>query len=153
MILSSCGDRGNLKDAAKQIDSIVSRIKGSDPETAEHAGARKIHFLDFDGDGIKDVIASFTIVGGSGRNQNNGYSIYMSALRGQDGSFLEVGTVKVGGKGERNLNFDSVEFEEGAVVVKTAEYAPSDPMCCPSREGRVRFLVSTSGIRELAKAH
>lgn len=148
---SSCDDRGNLKVAAKQIDAIVSRIEGSGPKTIECTGARRTHFLDFDGDGKKDIIASFTTVSASRRNSN--YSIYISALRGQDGSFVEVGTLKVGGKGERNLNFDSVEFEKGAVVVKTAEYAAGDPMCCPSREGRVRFLVNTSGIRELAKAH
>ncbi len=149
ILLSSCSDRPDQKDAAARIDAIVARIKGRDAHATEYPDTRKYHYVDINGDGVPDVVALFTVEGFGG---GNNYSFYLSVLRNNKGVLAEVDTVKAGGKGERELNFDTVRLKQGTLELDTKEYAPDDPMCCPSRAGIARFAIA-GGIREIARAH
>ena len=148
-MLSSCGDRPNHEEVTKQVESVIARVKGKDPHAIENTEARKVHVMDFDKDGTNDAVVFFTIEGAGG---GNNYSIYMSALRGKGETFVEAGTLRIGAKGKRHVNSDTARFENGVIVVGTTEYAPDDPMCCPSKPGHAKFEVVKGKIRELAGA-
>ncbi|QSA96295.1 hypothetical protein [Methylococcus sp. EFPC2] len=151
LALASCEDPSDdppapVAEATKYVDAIVSRIKGNDPDAEEYAEARKIHVLDVDGDGVKDVVAFFTVEGFDG---GNNYHFYLSVLRGRPGSLAEAGTLKIGGKGWRHIDFDRLGLEGGRLIVQTSEYEQGDPLCCPSRTGRARFKIDDHGLKEV----
>lgn len=148
LFLPACGEQKKLKEISSHVDAAVRQIKGGDRQAAEYAEVRKINFLDFDRDGTKDAIVFFTIEGSGG---GDNYSFYMLALRAKDDGFVQAGTIRVGAKGERHVNFDAVRLEHGAVVIETTEYGPEDAMCCPSKPATAKFEIINGNIRELAK--
>lgn len=145
LLLSACGDGKKLEEAGQKIDAIVKKLNRDDPDASEHTEARMIHLLDIDKDGRKDAVAFFTIEGMGG---GNGYSFYMTVLYGGDKGFSNIGTLKVGGKGERHVNFDKIALDRETLVVETTEYAEGDPMCCPSRPGEARFSIARGHLAE-----
>lgn len=148
LLFSACGEQHKTAEASRQLDAIVKKILGGERSASENVSARKIHLLDFDHDGVKDVIAFFTIEGQGG---GNNYRFYMTVLRGNGEGFVKIGTLKVGAKGERQVDFDNVHIENGMIIVATSEYAADDPMCCPSRPVNAKFAVVNGHLRELAK--
>lgn len=134
--------------AENRINEIVSRITGADGYATEYAKARKYHFLDIDDDGIKDVVSFFTIEGSGG---GNNYFFYMTVLLNKKGKISELGTIEVGGKGMRDVNFDKVAINKGNLELETTEYGPDDAMCCPSKVSSARFLV-TGNVEEVSVA-
>jgi hypothetical protein len=148
ILLVSCGDKSSNKveKAEDRIDAIVSRIKGSDAQAYEYNKARKYHFIDIDGDGNKDVVSFFTIEGVGG---GNSYTFYMSVLLHNNGKLSELGTIVVGGKGRRSVNFDKVGLNKDSIELETTEYGPDDPMCCPTKASTARFLL-TGGVKEVS---
>lgn len=146
LLLSACGDSHKIAEINRQLDAIVKKILGSDRSASENVSARKIYLLDVDHDGVKDAIAFFTIGGQGG---GNNYRFYMTVLRGNGEGFVKIGTLKVGAKGERQVDFDNVYIENGTIIVTTSEYAADDPMCCPSRPSNAKFKVTNGSFSEL----
>lgn len=148
LLLTACGDQEKIREANRQVDAVVKKIIGGDRSASENPEARRIHLLDFDHDGVKDVIALFTIEGMGG---GNNYSFYMIALRSKGEGLVKAGTLKVGAKGKRHVNFDAVRLENRMLLLEVTEYGPDDPMCCPSKVATAKFEVMNGTLRELTK--
>jgi hypothetical protein len=53
----------------------------------------------------------------------------------------------VGGKNEKSVQ--SVMIKAGKIYLQTKEYLPTDPGCCPSKQGRLRFILSRGRLKEI----
>ncbi|MGE5444047.1 MAG: hypothetical protein ACM3SR_05505 [Ignavibacteriales bacterium] len=100
---------------------------------------------DSDRDGTEDFIVLFTIegAGGEGNNHIDFLSVFLSSHH------WKPITVQTGERGVR----DPIEInvEDGKIVLKTLEYLPSDPQCCPSGKGKLVYEIRNGKLRLLTK--
>ncbi len=133
----------------KQIDAIITDMKAGDQHAAEYRKVRRYHKLDVDEDGIKDVIALFTI---EGFNGGNNYHFYIAALRGNGDEFSFIDAIEIGREGNRHIDFNEVTVRNGKIVVGTREYVRNsqqfDPNCCPSKKAQAVFEIKNGKLQE-----
>lgn len=97
----------------------------------EYKKARRFCVGDIDRDGTDDIAVLYTIV---------------SFCCGNNSQFKLVASIKVGGKGERWVEFN--EIKGGKILLNTDEYLPDDPMCCPSGKGRTTYSLKNGKLVE-----
>ena len=95
---------------------------------------------DVDGDRVADFLVVFTIEGVEGSANN---SIQFLALFTSRAAWRPV-VVEVARRGKRVVR--SIHAVVGVVDLGTLEYAPPDPMCCPSRTGSLRVVLRDGKI-------
>ena len=76
----------------------------------------------------------------------NDYQFYLAVFLKKGSGYKLVGAEKVGGKGEREVAFDTIE--KGKILLTTDEYLPDDPMCCPSSKGRTAYFLKDGKLIE-----
>jgi hypothetical protein len=121
----------------RDIAQRTARLGGN-----EFCEYRRYAVGDWDGDHLDDLAVTFNVEGANGDGNNvSGYLlVYLSSRH--EAAPLEAA---VGTRGKYLP--DALEAGSGrTLVVKTVEWAPRDPMCCPSRHGSRVFKVLPSGL-------
>jgi hypothetical protein len=128
-----------LQNAAveRDIAQRAARLHGN-----EYCEYRRYAVGDWDGDRLDDLAVTFNVEGANG--SGNGISAYLLVYLSSrhEAAPLEAA---VGRRGE----FLPASIEAGigrTITVKTVEWSPRDPMCCPSRHGSRVFRVLPSGL-------
>ena len=101
-------------------------------------------FGDMNGDGRKDAVVLYTLEGEGGAN--NWEQFVAVFLAAGDGSYKFQTRRLVGGKGMCSVEIRSVVNRE--VRLKTKEYLPDDPDCCPSRRGSAALRLAGKRLLE-----
>jgi hypothetical protein len=87
---------------------------------------------DLDGDGFDD--AAVLLAESSG---GSGVFTYLAIVACRDGRAVNIGTI---GLGDRVM-IRSMTGQEGAIVVEFVAAGPGEPLCCPTRKVRNRYLL------------
>lgn len=117
---------------------------GSKCRGTEYRKARRFSFGDIDGDGKDDIAVLYTI---EGFCCGNNYQFYLAVFLNKGSSYDLVASEKVGGKGERAIEFNAIE--NGKIILSTDEYLPDDPMCCPNGKGSTTYNLKGSELLEI----
>jgi hypothetical protein len=128
-----------LQNAAveRDIAERAARLHGN-----EYCEYRRYAVGDWDDDRLDDLAATFNVEGANaGANGISAYLlVYLSSRH--EAAPLEVA---VGTRGE--FLPDALEPGVGrTIILKTVEWSPRDPMCCPSRHGSRTFRVTATGL-------
>ncbi|MEW6740603.1 MAG: hypothetical protein ACOYU2_05910 [Nitrospirota bacterium] len=107
---------------------------GSTCRGTEYKKARRFCSGDIDGDAKDDIAVLYTI---EGFCCGNNYHYYLAVFLNRGSRFELVTSAKVGGKGERGVEFDTIR--NGKILLNTEEYLPDDPMCCPTGKSRTTY--------------
>lgn len=140
-------DNTERKEISDKIATLVKLL--SDGYAEEYKEARGIHIFHAPM-GSTIAVAVFTIEGfGAGNNHTQFMAVF--ATQGEElkersprmPSLLDVAAV--GGKGRRSVDFKDISMDnrgqDVAINLDTQEYAPDDPMCCPSRKSKTVYVI------------
>ena len=125
------------------INTFIGRQKKREA-AAEYKEARSIMRGDLDGDVNEDTVVLYTLEGHRGTNQ---YVQYLAVFIKRGGRLLYVTHQAVGGKNRRAI--DSLLIRDGKINLQTQEYLPNDPSCCPSKKGRMSFILRRGRLRRV----
>ncbi len=125
------------------INNFIARQEKKESAT-EYGEARSVVRGDLNGDGKEDAVVLYSLEGHSGTNQ---YLQYLAVFANRGGRLQYVTHQVVGGKNEKSVQ--SVMIKAGKIYLQTKEYLPTDPGCCPTKEGRVRFILSRGRLKEI----
>ncbi|HEX8492199.1 MAG TPA: hypothetical protein VF658_05105 [Pyrinomonadaceae bacterium] len=125
------------------IDNFIARQMRRESAT-EYKEARSIVRGDLNNDGDKDVVVLYTLENLGGTNQ---YVQYVAVFINRRRRLLYVTHQLVGGKNRRAI--DSVSIKERKINMQTEEYLPTDASCCPSKKGKVSFMLSRGKLKEV----
>ena len=109
-----------------------------DKQATEYKAARvykhltNIRFSDFD-------VVMFTIEGFTGGNNSQ---FYMALFGPSSERFRFIDVIEVGAHGWRYVDFNSVISSNNNIEIDTREYQGTDSHCCPSKNGKVRFVLT-----------
>ena len=96
---------------------------------------------DLDGDGLAD--AAVLLVENSG---GSGSFFFLAAVANRAGLPENVVTVPLGDR----VSPSYLAIEDGAIVVDTAAFAESDPLCCPSLKVRTTYVLRGTALEIIA---
>ena len=136
---SALADDADTAAIAKYIAKQAAREHGE-----EYEDARKIVSGDLDHDGTPEVAVLYTI---EGQNGTNNHVQYLAVFTRKAGALVPLTHVDVGGKTSRGVEL--VSITDNVIVLKTMSYKPSDPSCCPSKEGKARYRLVGRQLKEL----
>jgi len=132
----------------RQIDRYEKENCEPDPDNSscrgtEYKDARRFCLGDLDGDGREDIAVLYTI---ESFCCGNNYHFFLAVLLNKGTHFELVASVKVGGKGERGVGFNTIR--NGKILLNTKEYLPDDALCCPSSKGRTSYTLKNNWLIE-----
>lgn len=137
--LPSANQPCRLANAAveRDIAERTAQLRGN-----EYCEYRRYAVGDWDEDHLDDLAVTFNVEGkhGTGNGVEGYLLVYLSSRH--EAAPLEVA---VGTRGE--FLPDALLPGIGrTIIVKTVEWSPRDPMCCPSRHGSRTFKVTPTGL-------
>ncbi len=116
---------------------------GSTCRGTEYKEARRFCFGDIDGDGEEDISVLYTL---ESFCCGNNYQFYLAVFLNKGSKFELAASSKVGGKGERTVEFNTIK--DGKILLNTDEYVYGDPMCCPSGKGSAMYTLKSGKLIE-----
>lgn len=108
----------------------------------EYEEARSIVKGDLNADSAEDAVVLYTIEGQGGSNQ---YIQYLAVFINRKEKLVYATHQIVGGKNRRSI--DSVSIKDGKINLQTLEYLSTDPSCCPSKKGQMKFIFSGGRLK------
>jgi hypothetical protein len=126
----------------KVIDNFISR-QAAKYKAEEYADARKVLSGDLNHDGLADTVVLYTIEGQGG---SNNYIQYLAVFLGRNNALVYATHRAVGGKNRRDIEL--VSITDGAINLKTMDYGPRDPSCCPTIKGSASYSFSNGALVE-----
>ena len=143
----AAADADLLQEAHARTTQLVALLK--DPYAEEYPAARGMQIFHEKPTGMDVVVTVLTIESfGQGNNHTQFLAVFATLGETFDDrpnglSLLDV--MAIGGKGWRSIDFKSIKVgkEKGQITVRvpTMEYAPNDPMCCPSVKSAAVFAI------------
>ena len=131
---------------SRQADVIGSYISAHArrEKADEYTEVRKMAEGDINADGIKDTVVLYSLEGPRG---GNGYVQYIAVFTGsRRGEPRFLARTEAGGKTRRSVELQRVA--QGKIFLSTKSYRPSDPSCCPTRNGRTTYRVAGKKLVE-----
>jgi hypothetical protein len=127
------------------INRFISRHANSDGcLEAEYTDGRPTLHGDINGDGAADVVVLYTVEGCGG---GNGFSQDLVIFLRKGRTIQYAASATVGWKGVRSVGLMSISG--GRINLDTMSYRPNDPLCCPSRKGKTKYVFSKGKLREV----
>ena len=118
----------------KLIDGrFVTRVPDWHPYYVELANP--VAFGDLDGDGIDDAVVFLQANGGGG----NHVGLYLAAVVNEQGRPRHVASTYLG---DARGGPESLEIEDGHIVMQKWSYGPADALCCASRKETFVFRLA-----------
>lgn len=116
--------------------AIAAKAKALDGH--EYCQYRRYAQADFDGDGKDDLVVTFNVEGanGGGNNVESFLFVFLSSRTKP----LEA---RAGGRGDYFTN--GITADSKAITLYTEVWTKTDPLCCPTGRGKVRFAVDAKG--------
>ena len=122
----------------KFISTQAAKENGEEPE-----GIRKVVTGDLNHDGVPDTAVLYTIEGQDGSNNYIQYlAVFVSTKKGP----RYAAHRPVGGKNRREAELTSIT--DGMINLKTVDYGPRDPSCCPTIKGSTKFALNAGKLLE-----
>lgn len=145
--------------AEKFIDGEIDRLVAlySDGIAVGYPEYRHVKFakvLESNGD---VAVALFSVEGFLGGNLHEEYLAVFEPVEAADidgrktNPYRLLAVQKIGGRGWRTFDWDTVQFARGSVRLKGKQWKAQDPGCCPSAPIAVTFRISDDAIREARK--
>lgn len=132
----------------KSIRAHADRIRG-----AHDCGSRKYAELDMNGDGDKDMIVTYAIGGACFEDKKsppgscgNHHEEFLSMFLKHKGKYGKPIIRQVGGRNIRII--EGISAKGSTVILDTLEYDDDDPSCCPSKPGKLRFILKGNKLVE-----
>jgi hypothetical protein len=138
----------NCTLANQEVEAVIGR-KAAELQGAEYCQFRRYNATDdLDGDGVDDLVVLFTVesVGGGGNGHVNFMAVFLSTRKPGQPSLL----AETGRRGLRDPR--EISVRDHRIILKTAEYSPGDPLCCPSGHGELVYVISGQSLRLVTKA-
>lgn len=145
-----------LKNLRYTLEILAESISGSTGEAQlvdgkfeekfpDSASGVQVNFVkqasgDLDKDGLPDSAVILAVnTGGSGTFE------HLVAVVNQDGQPLQRAVTVLGDR----VKIEALDIVDGRIVVKMLVQGPSDPMCCPSQEKQINFVLQNEQLVEL----
>ena len=122
----------------KFISTQAAKENGEEPE-----GIRKVVTGDLNHDGVPDTAVLYTIEGQDG---SNNYIQYLAVFVSTKKGLRYAAHRPVGGKNRREAELTSIT--DGMINLKTVDYGPRDPSCCPMIKGSTKFALNAGKLLE-----
>jgi len=139
---SAAGAVPSCRLAEPAVEAVIA-AKATELRGTEYCQFRNYNTLDeVDGDGTDDFIVLFTVDGieDGGNDHDDFMAVWLSGR--SDAAPLVVQT---GARGERDPV--GISVRDRRIHLRTLEYRPSDPMCCPSGKGEVVYELKDGALR------
>ena len=94
-----------------------------------------VAFGDLNGDGIEDAVVFLRANGGGGNREG----LYLAALVNEQGQPRHVASLHLG---DSRGGPESLEIEDGYIVVQRWAYGPADALCCASQKETLVFRLA-----------
>ena len=94
-----------------------------------------VAFGDLNGDGIDDAVVFLRANGGGGNHEG----LYLAALVNEQGQPRHVASLYLG---DSRGGPESLEIEDGYIVVQRRAYGPADALCCASQKETLVFRLA-----------
>lgn len=138
--LAFAGNVPGCKLADSNVESVIA-AKAKELNADEYCQYRIYDAMDdINGDQVEDFIVLFTLEPRTGNDHLDFMTVFVSGKP-------EPITVETGRRGERDPV--SVSVQEGVITLETLEQKSSDPMCCPSGKGQIRYKLNGSKLQPL----
>lgn len=131
------------------ISASTNKIRGY-----ESCRERQIKTGRVNPDKLDDIVVVFHIEGPCYKDEthtpggcSNGYVTFLSVFLGPD--YKKAATFQVGSKGNRSIQV--TQLKEGVIYAQTKDMIAGDAMCCPSHEGKTRFIYIDGALTEATK--
>ena len=130
------------RESSELSDPVEVLISEQEAEGAtEYQKARQSRSGDLNGDGIEDIAVLFTIEGWRGSNV---HTQYLGVVLGGPATATQKAITVVGGKLRRSVELERIDG--GSVYLRTREYNPADPACCPTKLGQLECRLHADKI-------
>ena len=134
LLAAVCAGPVTAQDACslpEQVDSAIAHSVESN-EGGREPGCeyRLAGSGDLDGDGVEDLVVTFTIEG-----PGNGYAYYLMAFLGRN---LSPTKPEVFG-GKWGAHPEALSIRNRQAVIDVLTHAENDPACCPSVKGQLKY--------------
>jgi len=130
---------------ASEVDAgITASIEGllSSEYEVELSDSRQYRLIDVDDDGHNEVAVLFDVNPRGG----NSWTTHLAVYRVVGRALTLMAHVSVGGKGSRYVAFVPVPGPFISLAVQ--DYAPDDPMCCPTLGGTTSYALQGGTLVE-----
>jgi hypothetical protein len=125
------------------IDGYISK-QAAKEGAEEYEDARKVLRGDVNGDRKTDLVVLYTLEGFGG---GNNYIQYLAIFLGKGNTFQYAANTAVGGKLRRDVDLKSISGSTINLDIK--EYKKNDAACCPSKNGKARYVFAAGKLREI----
>ena len=95
---------------------------------------------DLDQDGVADAVV--VLVENSG---GSGSFIYLAAVLNENGVPMNTSTILLGDR----VKVQSVQVADGQIKVSALTHAPEDPLCCPTQQVEMTYLLEAGQLIQL----
>jgi hypothetical protein len=129
------------------INRFIAKQKARE-HGEEYEDARKVAAGDLNHDGTPDLAVLYTIEGQNGTNRS---AQYLAVFIRTKGALIPLTYTAVGGKSGRGIEL--VSITDNVINLKTMDYGPKDPSCCPSKEGKTQYTLVGGKLKELRQGH
>ena len=136
----------------QNVDQLVALF--SDGLAVSYPKYRHIEFGKMFGTKRQDAVATFSIEGFHGGNEDRQYLAFLESVETDQAAgrtsrpFRLVAVVQVGGRMWREFNWQNMKFGPGSVTLSGLKYGAKDAACCPSVPIRATFCVKDGVISE-----
>jgi hypothetical protein len=140
-----CGVKDSRAQAREKmvIDGYISK-QAAKEGAEEYEDARKSLRGDINRDGKIDLVILYTLEGFDG---SNNYIQYIVVLLGKGNSYRFAANTAVGGKLRRDVDLKSITGS--TINLDTKEYRKNDAACCPSKNGKTRYVIAAGKLKEI----
>ncbi|MFZ6710620.1 hypothetical protein [Undibacterium sp. TC9W] len=120
-----------------ELDRLIAQFSDGIAETYSENPAR-IAYGNLFGDHQHDAVVLFNLEGYGGGNHHAEFIAFFTEQEQFDVAgkhtrpYLLVAVTKLGERGWRSFDFNSLSIKQGAVILKGKEMTSGDAMCCPS---------------------
>lgn len=125
------------------VDKFIAK-QAKDEGAEEYPDARKVLRGEINRDKKTDLVVLYTL---EGFGDGNNYVQFLAIFLGNGKSFRSAANEPVGGKLRRDIDLKSIV--SSTINLDTKEYRKNDGACCPSKNGKTRYILRNGKLKEI----